>query len=1115
MLTGMTDLSCTARGPELPDADWYRAFSLMERLERDERPEGGVPGLPRPGQAADSARKRLTRWKAQPPFATTPFFADRLAADGIAETDLLGLLAEAPEALRQRLPAPDWAVRAESVYSEGWSDEPISWPPEFDSPQARGFLESVRPLIDAALARLRDHIERLVAGKADVPLDAADAHALFLSQLPQRLYGRLARTLVLELNVARLQGTLAGDTAEERFASFLATIRTPAAMRTLLREYPVLAREVVRCLDYWVETSAEFLDRLLTDWPAVRRAFCPDEHPGLLAEIKDAGDRHRRGRSVFLLRFTSGFRLVYKPKSLSVDVHFQGLLDWLAAHAAATDGLSASSGLRIPRVLDRGGYGWVQFVEARACRSLEEVARFYRRQGAYLAIFYALAAVDFHYENLIAHGEFPIPLDLEALFHPLGLEGDARSADYLANVTLYNSVFGVGLLPGRMWSNADFEGVDISGLGAAPGQLYPFASPSWEAEGTDEMRLVRKRYPMPAAQNRPSLNGETIETFAYAEELIGGFRDMYRLLETHRDQLLAVGGPLDAFRDDEVRVVVRPTRTYGELLRESFHPDVLRDALDRDRLFDRLWNGVEQSPFLARMIPAERADLWRGDVPMFTTHPAARDLWTSTGEHVAEVLQESGMARAQRRLEAMGHDDLKRQLWFIRASLATLAPARPGALEPAYPLPAAGAMARRDEFLAAARDVGDRLEELAVCGEQDVSWIGLAALRERAWSLVPLGPDFYDGLPGIAFFLAYLGSVTGEGRYTRLARATLATLRKPLQVRPEGVASVGAFAGWGGLVYTWTHLAALWRDADLLSEAEGFVDRLAERIAGDESLDIIDGSAGGLLALLTLEKCGPSAKILDAAVRCGERLVDRSQTVGQGVGWMTGAPSRVPLAGMSHGAAGIAWALFSLADRTGDPRFRDAARKGIAYERGLFSVEKSKWPDLRDFEGDPAGDGRFDYMTAWCHGAAGIGLARLACLRHLDDPVSRGEIDVALRTTRTDGFGWNHTLCHGDLGNLELLTQAGRILPDPYWRDEAGRIGSALLETVRRHGRVCANPVGVESPGLMTGIAGTGYGFLRLAEPERVPCLLMLDPPPAGARSARAVECGAAERRPT
>jgi lantibiotic modifying enzyme len=35
----------------------------------------------------------------------------------------------------------------------------------------------------------------------------------------------------------------------------------------------------------------------------------------------------------------------------------------------------------------------------------------------------------------------------------------------------------------------------------------------------------------------------------------------------------------------------------------------------------------------------------------------------------------------------------------------------------------------------------------------------------------------------------------------------------------------------------------------------------------------------------------------------------------------------------------------------------------------------------------------------------------------------------------------------------------------------------------------------VESPGLMTGLAGIGYGLLRLAKPARVPSILTLEGP--------------------
>ncbi|MEQ8538204.1 MAG: lanthionine synthetase LanC family protein [Coleofasciculus sp. D1-CHI-01] len=61
----------------------------------------------------------------------------------------------------------------------------------------------------------------------------------------------------------------------------------------------------------------------------------------------------------------------------------------------------------------------------------------------------------------------------------------------------------------------------------------------------------------------------------------------------------------------------------------------------------------------------------------------------------------------------------------------------------------------------------------------------------------------------------------------------------------------------------------------------------------------------------------------------------------------------------------------------------------MAYERSLFSPGVGNWPDLREFEttvrsGNP---GRVNYMTAWCHGATGIGLARLRSMPHLEDNV--------------------------------------------------------------------------------------------------------------------------------
>src|SRR6266849_4245137 len=109
---------------------------------------------------------------------------------------------------------------------------------------------------------------------------------------------------------------------------------------------------------------------------------------------------------------------------MAVDRHFQDLLDWANAQGV-------SPPFRTLRILDEGDYGWVEFVSAVTCVSAEELKRFYRRQGGYLALLYLVHATDFHFENLIAAGEHPVLIDLESLFHPEIAQADAKRLNFL------------------------------------------------------------------------------------------------------------------------------------------------------------------------------------------------------------------------------------------------------------------------------------------------------------------------------------------------------------------------------------------------------------------------------------------------------------------------------------------------------------------------------------------------------------------------------------------------------------------------------------------------------------------------------------------------------------
>lgn len=1073
---------------------WYKATYLKERVASLSALTNLVVANQVPNRQinAELAQGRLERWRNQDPFPKDSYFADRLAIDAIDEAEFLSLLGESIEAVQARFPeAPTWLEQIAEAFSTDF--EPLQLPEAAKEVETSSFLYLIEPLICQGLNRLSEEIESLSQQYSELPFEQRPVTEMLLTHLAIQLRHILNRTLVLEMNVARLQGLLTGDTPQERFESFGERLRQPEVALAILQEYPVLARQTTICINHWLAFSLEFLQHLCADWQEIQAQFSPDNALGFLMELEGgAGDSHRRGRSVLVAKFSSGLQLVYKPRSIAVDVHFQELLTWLNARGDHPP-------FRILNLLDRGDYGWVEFVKAESCQTPAEIQQFYQRQGGYLALLYALQATDFHSENLIAAGEHPILVDLEALFHPKAGKIENSQADLVVSDKMAYSVLGIGLLPQRVWGNAEAEGIDLSGLGSKPGQLTPHQLPYWEDEGTDEMRLAHKRMEMLPDRNLPTLNGAAVNLLDYTEEILNGFTTIYQLLLKYREDLLSAQGPIAAFAEDEIRLILGPTRIYSFLLAESFHPDRLRDALDRDRHFDQLWLQMKHRPFLKRVVNAEREDLLRGDIPLFVARPNSRHIWNSDGQCVTDFLEETSINMVYHRLEQLNDLDMAQQRWFIQASLATVHLGLSNVAFPNYSVTEPEIIATPERLLAAARAIGDRLDFLAVRGETDASWIGLTFLGERHWSLVSLGFDLYDGLPGIALFLAYLGQVTAAERYTNLARAALVTIRSQIEESKPDFKRIGAFGGWGGVIYTFTHLAILWNQPELITEAEKIVEYLPELIEQDTQFDILSGAAGCINSLLTLYQCKPADATLAAAIQCGDRLITSAEVMPHGVGWTWKDQmfEEKPLTGFSHGAAGIAASLLELAAVTGEQRFTATALAAIEYERSHFLPEAGNWLDLRNFANTVLADAaeQNTCVNAWCHGAPGIGLARLRSLPYLDNAEVRAEINTALKTTLAEGFGKNHSLCHGDLGNLELLLQASLTLNDPDWEIQMKRLAGMILDSIDRYGWLCGVPSGIETPGLMTGLAGIGYGLLRLAEPELVPSVLALAPP--------------------
>jgi type 2 lantibiotic biosynthesis protein LanM len=870
-------------------------------------------------------------------------------------------------------------------------------------------------------------------------------------------------------------------------------------LRRLFRRYPVLGRTMATVVDFWVETTVEFLERLARDESALHRLFGADRF-GKVAEIQTAlSDPHQRGRTVFLLKFESGLRLVYKPKELGVEVAFNQFLSWLNRTGPLLD-------FKVVQVLDRQDYGWAECIEHRPCDDAAAAERYYQRAGMLLAVLYVLRGADCHHENLIASGEYPVLVDVETLLQHepslieesslgQGVEGDGRPR-------LGNSVLETVLLPRVNFSAEGSVAYDASGLGSADQRQAVWTVARWQAINTDDMHLRQVPVAHSFQKNRPWLGETALSPDGYQEQIATGFAKMYRFLMANKHALLAPDGPLAALRDRQVRFVFRPTRIYISILQAALSPDHLKDGADYSIEIDQLSRAfmvARTKPKAWPVLNAELRAMEQLDIPFFTANAGSDALAVNGQPLIRRYFMQPSYQQVLDQIRLLDEADLARQMAIIRASfLGRTASISSGDLGRWNA--EAARMLSSEELVDEARTIAADLEARAIrASHGGVTWVGLTYVPEaERFQLRVLNDSLYDGRCGVALFLAALHSVTGERRFRDLCVCALQALRRRVrtgdrvfQQRMARFAGIGGATGLGSMIYALARIGDFLNDETMYADARAITGWITpELIAADEQFDVMGGAAGAILGLLSLYGVTRQAAVLATAIAAGQHLLARRVTCGgTPKAWLTPDGKR-PLTGFSHGAAGISYALLRLYDISGDRAYRGAALEGIAYERSVFSSADGNWPDFRHTGPDSSAG----FLSQWCHGATGVGLARLGSLRIINTPEIRSDIDIAVQTTQAHGLRTVDHLCCGNLGRVETMLVAARCCNRADWRERALRDVSAIVARARDVGAYQLfpdlQPGLLVNPGFFQGTAGIGYALLRLAD-ERLPSVLM------------------------
>lgn len=849
------------------------------------------------------------------------------------------------------------------------------------------------------------------------------------------------RVLIQDIQTRKEKGQLQGKNDKEEYKYYQDKfLNDRSYIRNLCIQYPEMKRLLFLQAASVTEQLKRIAMRIEDDREVLNKEFFP-RHPFQSIEKigSNLSDRHKGGQTVAKVYLDNQRILIYKPRSLEKDNSFFKLY-----------GLFCDQGdlpLKRVSILARDSYSWEEYIERNPCKNETEIKRYFERMGILLFLCWLMDVSDMHGENIVADGEYPMPIDLETL---PGCPDDLtyQNADQKIREELGRSVLSTGILPVLIWGKAG-KGIVLNALNKGEAVKTPFRIPVICDPESSKIHMALQQGEKILPDSLPVYQGKTADPSLYAGEIIKGFELAYEFFLREKEQLMADFGEIFS---GESRYLVRHTQQYHMYLQTSFYPEFLENG-GRRKLFCHI---LDKNKKDKELLKQERAALCQMDIPVF--------------------YRKGEWKKWQKKVETLGETDLKKQLSLIEVSLGLLEKRRFVIRKENDPHESREERTFRERSVEQIQRIADAVcDRAVVTDEDDIGFYGLQVEESGNFRIGTAGIHLYEGIGGITIFLARVlrDNHNRTDRYEHVFDLCIRKLfcyteRAFRREQGMGLEHTGAYLGEGSVVFTYLLLYEITKEKSFLAWAQRHAELVEQLQETETSMDFLSGLSGAVMVFARLYKATGKKHYLETAVRMGERAWAGCKAFESGAGWCL-LKGTMPLAGLAHGNSGLLLAFGYLLELTQGRCYEERIEKLLLYEDSLY--ENGNWKDLRHPD-----EVRL-CNNAWCHGAAGILISRQKLkqgnFRGMSEWLER-DVERCKQIFLEDREPGELCLCHGLAGNYLALGQYLRTEEDLELEKEREALGERILKRLE-DGKL--SPRERYNPALMTGLSGIGFAL--------------------------------------